>query len=138
MALDFFGNESPPDTLPLQPAEKKLQSVLEPTVQSGLGTALQVVVALRVLRNKRLFRTQSATFQRYLSQKFGLGPQQVCEALSAISMIENLLLDIFPVLPNSTPDLTEYETYPLRTPPGRPRSTQVAPYRRMGRPPGHA
>ena len=135
---DFFGNESPPDTLPLAPAEKKLCSVLEPTVQSGLETALQVVVALRVLRNKRLFRTQSATFPKYLCEKFGLGPKEVYEALSAISTFETLLGDLFPVLPNSTPDLPEYEAYSLRTNLGRPRSTQVAPFRRMGRPPGHA
>jgi hypothetical protein len=134
--VDFFGHESPPDTLPLLREEKKLRSKLEPAIQAGLATTLQVTLALRTVRNRRLFRTESPTFLRYLRDRFGLKPAQISETLSAISSVENLLLDIFPVLPDSPPELSEYETYCESTRVGRPRSTEVAPYRRMGRPPG--
>jgi hypothetical protein len=135
---DFFGHEVViPDTIPLSQPEKKLRSTLEPAISAGLVTALQVMIALRTVRNRRLFRTESPTFHRYLHDHFGLQPTQISETLSAISTMENLLLDIFPTLPDSGPDLTQYEAYCDRANFGRPRSTQVAPYRRMGRPPGH-
>jgi hypothetical protein len=131
--VDFFEHEPPPDTVPLLREEKKLRAILEPVIGSGLETALAVTLALRTVRNRRLFRNISPTFQRYLRDRFGLRPTRIVEMLSGISTVENLLLDIYPF--SAEPDMADSQSgYPKL---GRPRSTQVAPFRRMGRPPGH-
>ena len=73
------------------------------------------------------FPDPECDFPQVFEPEIRAGTQQVFEMLSAISTVENLLLDIFP-----TPDAIDYETYSARINLGQPRSGQVTPYRRMG------
>ena len=80
-----------------------------------------------LLAEQETFPDPECDFPQVFEPEIRAGTQQVFEMLSAISTVENLLLDIFP-----TPDAIDYETYSARINLGQPRSGQVTPYRRMG------
>ena len=64
--------EAPPDTIKLSRAEQRLKAELEPVIASELPALLQAALALRRIRNARLFRTEAATFSEYLARKYSL------------------------------------------------------------------
>src|SRR6516164_6583928 len=93
--LTFFGREeSPPDTVKLTRAEQKLKAQLEPIVASELPALLKAALALRRIRNSRLFRTEAATFPLYLAQRYSLSVGAIKEVASSITATEDLIGDL--------------------------------------------
>jgi hypothetical protein len=61
-----------PDACPLTRTEKLRKEELEAVVAGGLAKFLEVGMALAELRNRGLYRTEHATFESYVHQRFGL------------------------------------------------------------------
>jgi hypothetical protein len=61
-----------PDVVPLTSWEKLRKEELEAVVAGGLAKFLEVGMALAELRNRGLYRTEHATFESYVHQRFGL------------------------------------------------------------------
>jgi hypothetical protein len=61
-----------PDVVPLTSREKLRKEELEAVVAGGLAKFLEVGMALAELRNRRLYRTEHATFESYVQSRFGL------------------------------------------------------------------
>ena len=105
--LTFFGpEESPPDTIKLTHAEQKLKAQLEPIVASELPALLKAALALRRIRNSRLFRTEAATFPLYLAQRYSLSVGAIKEVASSITAIEDLIGDLVLAPPAGAPAST--------------------------------
>jgi hypothetical protein len=84
-------DESVPDACPLTSAEKTLKAELEATVRAGLDEFLRVGNALATLRNKRLFRTEFATFEEYCRNKFGLARSSADELIRSAQTAQTLI-----------------------------------------------
>jgi hypothetical protein len=98
-----------PDVIPLSKKERLRKEELEEIVQAGLEEFLKVGAALSEIRNKRLYRTEAATFEQYVQTKFGLHRARV-DALIRSSVVAKSLLDNGITLP---PDTKEGVVRPL-------------------------
>jgi hypothetical protein len=97
--------ESVPDACPLTSGEKTLKVELEAVVQAGLDEFLRVGNALATLRNKRLFRTEFATFEEYCRNKFGLARSSADSLIRSAQTAEVLLEAGIELPPNTTATL---------------------------------
>jgi hypothetical protein len=89
--LSFFGrDESPTDTIKLSRAEKQLK----PIVASELPALFKAALALRRIRNARLFRTEAATFSGYLADRYALFQTAIRELFNSIATTEELVRDL--------------------------------------------
>jgi hypothetical protein len=66
---------------------------LEPVIANDLPAMMTVALALRAVRDARLFRVESTTFAGYLAHKFDLSPDAIAVAADAISA-EAILRDL--------------------------------------------
>jgi hypothetical protein len=98
-------DQSVPDACPLSSGEKTLKAELEAVVRSGLDEFLRVGNALATLRNKRLFRTEFATFQEYVRVKFGLARSSADSIIRSAQTAEVLLEAGIELAPNTTATL---------------------------------
>jgi hypothetical protein len=90
-----------PDTIPLSAREKKLKAELEQVVAGGLDEFLRVGNALAQLRNRRLYRTEFATFSEYVRVKFALA-RSTADQLIRSSQTAESLIDAGVQLPPAT------------------------------------
>jgi hypothetical protein len=84
-------DEPVPDACPLTAAEKTLKAELEKVVEGGLQEFLKVGAALATLRNRRLFRTEFATFEEYVRAKFGLARSSADQLIRSAQTAQVLL-----------------------------------------------
>jgi hypothetical protein len=80
-----------PDACPLTGAERLRKEELEQLVQGGLEEFLRVGAALAELRNRRLYRTQFATFGEYVRIRFGLARSSVDQLIRSSTIARDLL-----------------------------------------------
>jgi hypothetical protein len=107
-------DESVPDACPLTSCEKTLKAELETIVRAGLDEFLRVGNALATLRNKRLFRTEFASFEGYVRAKFGLARSSADSLIRSAQTAEVLLEAGIELPPNTTATLMK----PIATLPG--------------------
>jgi hypothetical protein len=107
-------DEPIPDACPLTRQEKTLKAELEAVVRSGLDEFLRVGNALAMLRNKRLFRTEFATFEEYVRIKFCLA-RSSADQLIRCAQTAQVLLEAGVELPANT---TSTLMKPIATLPG--------------------
>ena len=89
----------------LTAAEKIRKAELETIVGHGLEEFLKVGAALAELRNKRLYRTESLTFEQYVQTKFGLHRARV-DALIRSSCVARDLIEAGAHFPAGTNEAT--------------------------------
>jgi hypothetical protein len=98
-------DESVPDACPLTSAEKTLKLELEAVVRTGLDEFLRVGNALATLQNKRLYRTEAATFEIYCRNQFGLARSSADSIIRSAQTAEILLEAGIELPPNTTATL---------------------------------
>jgi hypothetical protein len=105
-------------------------------IASELPGLLQAALALRRIRNARLFRTEAVTFSEYLARRYSLSVGVIREVMGAIAASEELIRDL--ALRPDDPDregrlrtvgLGRYALAPVIKPlrtgrPGRPRKEE--------------
>jgi hypothetical protein len=79
------------DACPLTSTEKTLKAELEAIVSSGLEEFLRVGNALAELRNRRLYRTEFATFEEYVRTKFALARSSADQLIRSAQTAQVLL-----------------------------------------------
>lgn len=84
-------DDSIPDPVPLTGAERLRKEELEQVVQGGLEEFLKVGAALAELRNRRLYRTEFATFGEYVRTRFGLARSSVDQLIRSSTVARDLL-----------------------------------------------
>jgi hypothetical protein len=100
-ALQAF-DEPVSDAVPLTSWERVRKDELEQTVASGLAEFLRVGAALAELRNRRLYRTQYATFEQYVRAKFGLARSSVDQVIRTAATAQALLDNCEELAPGTT------------------------------------
>ena len=100
-ALQAF-DEPIPDAVPLTSWERIRKDELERVVEGGLAEFLRVGAALAELRNRRLYRTQYATFEEYVRAKFGLARSSVDQVIRTAATAQGLLDSGEELLPGTT------------------------------------
>jgi len=108
-------DDSIPDSVPLTGAERLRKEELEQLVQGGLEEFLRVGAALSELRNRRLFRTEFASFGEYVRIRFGLARSSVDQLIRS-SIVARDLLDSGEEL---SPNTSEAVIRPLSALPGQ-------------------
>jgi hypothetical protein len=101
VSFELLETEPICDVIPLTAAEKALKTNLESVVEGGLQKFLEVGAALVELRNRRLYRTQYATFEAYLKSLFGLHRASV-DAVIRSTQTAQVLVDAGIELPPDT------------------------------------
>lgn len=100
-AFPAFNDEPIPDSIPLTSWEKVRRAELEQVVRGGLAKFLEVGIALAELRNRRLYRTEFATFEHYVLTQFGLHRAAV-DGVIRSAQTAQVLLDAGLELPPDT------------------------------------
>jgi hypothetical protein len=107
-------DEPVPDAIPLSARERTRKAELEQIVQYGLEKFLEVGLALRELRNSRLYRVEHPTFEAYVQARFGLHRSAV-DGVIRSAQVAQVLLEAGLELP---PDTTATLMRPIAALPG--------------------
>jgi hypothetical protein len=91
-----------PDACPLTGHEKRLKAELEAVVSAGLEEFLRVGTALAELRNRRLYRTEFATFEAYCRGRFCLARSSVDQLIRSSIVARDLLDSGIELSPNTS------------------------------------
>jgi hypothetical protein len=65
-------------------------STLEQRIASGLRTFLEVGAALAEIRDNRLYREQSGTFEAYCRERWRMGRRHAYQLIDAAVIVENV------------------------------------------------
>lgn len=74
----------------LTPAELEEYRRHEITIETGIKTWLAVGIALLAIREKRLYRTEYATFEDYIRNRWSLGRSRAYQFMDAVTVARNL------------------------------------------------
>jgi hypothetical protein len=97
-----FKDDTIPDACPLTSTEKTLKAELEAVVSAGLEEFLRVGTALAELRNRRLYRTEFATFEAYCRGRFSLARSSVDQLIRSSIVARDLLDSGIELSPNTS------------------------------------
>ncbi len=75
----------------LLPGEANELAYCELIIERGLETFVEVGEALRIVRDKRLYRTTDGTFEAYVERRFGMSVRQAYRLCEARDVIRNLV-----------------------------------------------
>lgn len=78
---------------PLTPAERAEFERNEDTIKKGLKSFIAVGLALRAIKEKRLYREAALTFDVYCQQKWGFRDKRAYQLIAGSQVAENLTLE---------------------------------------------